>query len=50
MKGSGGDITEDRGPEKRDRDHEERGTGEHGLNGGTGVLKGRQGEEIKTFG
>ena len=45
-----GNIAEDMDMEKRDRDNREGGTGEHGLNVGTGGLKGRQEGEIKTGG
>ena len=46
LRGSRGHITEDRGPKKRDGDHGEGGTVEHGLNRWTGELEGRQGGEI----
>ena len=45
---SGGHITEDRGPEKQNRDNGEGEIGDHGLKGRAGRLQGRECGRIKT--
>ena len=47
---TGEHIAEDGGAEKGNGDNREGETQEHGLNKGTGGLKGRQGKEIETGG